>query len=153
MVANSDKLLHTLAGCGEQNMLNFLADIEVLNYLNSSNSLVDAVKSKALRFLESGYQRQLTYKHPDGSYSASGTSDPRGSTRLTAFTVRSFTTAQPHIYIDQDFSIKALDFLAKQQMKNGKVVSSGMYGGSASSGVKMENAKLETYSAPYSQCS
>ena len=166
--ANLDKLLAMPTGCGEHN--NFVAGIVVLDYLNSSRSLVDAVKSKALGVLESGYQRQLTYKHRDGSYSAFGNSDPRRSTWLTAFVVRSFIAAQPHIYIDENVMSRALNFLAKQQMgnggfsENGKVLSSGIQGGSSSTGValsayvaiafiealrnlKMENVKRVDYSA------
>jgi CD109 antigen len=32
--------------------------------------------------METGYQQELTYRHPDGSFSAFGSSDPSGSTWL-----------------------------------------------------------------------
>jgi CD109 antigen len=32
--------------------------------------------------MEAGYQQELTYRHPDGSFSAFGSSDPNGSTWL-----------------------------------------------------------------------
>jgi hypothetical protein len=32
--------------------------------------------------METGYQQELTYRHPDGSFSAFGTNDPSGSTWL-----------------------------------------------------------------------
>ncbi|MEQ2279107.1 hypothetical protein AMECASPLE_006066 [Ameca splendens] len=77
---NLDKLLAMPYGCGEQNMLLFAPNIFILNYLKSSGQLTDAILEKAKRFLESGYQRQLNYKHDDGSYSAFGNSDPSGNT-------------------------------------------------------------------------
>lgn len=38
------------------------------------------MQSKALKYLEIGYQQELTYRHTDGSFSAFGMSDPNGST-------------------------------------------------------------------------
>ena len=37
-----------------------------------------------------GYQRELNYRHSDGSFSAFGESDGDGSTWLTAFVLKVF---------------------------------------------------------------
>lgn len=48
----------------------------------NTNQLTQVIEGKALRYMETGYQQELTYRHPDGSFSAFGTNDPSGSTWL-----------------------------------------------------------------------
>ncbi|CAG2173594.1 unnamed protein product, partial [Oppiella nova] len=81
-------------GCGEQNMINFVPNIVVLNYLKQTNRLTQQIKSKAISNIEIGYQRELTYKRRDGSFSAFGDGDSSGSTWLTAFVVKAFIQAK-----------------------------------------------------------
>lgn len=118
---NLDKLVRMPYGCGEQNMVNFVPNILVLRYLNATNKDMPSITAKAKRFLEIGYQRELTYKHDDGSYSAFGKSDKAGSTWLTAYVMRSFHQAATTGYIDIDPKImsEGLDFLADKQAENG----------------------------------
>lgn len=58
------------------------AKIKVNHNFQNTNQLSPAIESKALRYLETGYQQELTYRHADGSFSAFGKSDPSGSTWL-----------------------------------------------------------------------
>lgn len=86
----------------------FLYNFNVNNLMlqQSVRQLTEPIRKKAIDFLETGYQRQLTYKHKDGSYSAFGpSSGTSGSTWLTAFVVRSFMQAKPHIYVDTGTAI------------------------------------------------
>ena len=69
--------------------------------------------------MEIGYQRELTYQHTDGSYSAFGMSDPSGSTWLTAFVVRSFAQASKYIFIDPEELAKSKVWLLSLQQKDG----------------------------------
>ncbi|MBW00364.1 Pregnancy zone protein, partial [Eschrichtius robustus] len=69
---NLQNLLQMPYGCGEQNMVLFAPNIYVLKYLNETGLLTEKIKSKAISHLTSGYQRQLNYKHSDGSYSTFG---------------------------------------------------------------------------------
>lgn len=62
----------------------------------------------------SGYQKELTYQHYDGSFSAFGNNDPSGSTWLTAFVVKSFAQASPYIYIDPAVVRSAINWLLNQ---------------------------------------
>ena len=64
--------------------------------------------------MEAGYQRQLSYMRGDGSFSAFGDNDASGSTWLTAFVVKSFAQAKPHIYIDRDVLVRASNYLIRQ---------------------------------------
>ncbi|XP_062575223.1 CD109 antigen-like [Saccostrea cucullata] len=75
-----DSLLKMPYGCGEQNMLNFAPNIFVQKYLKVTNNLTPDLEKKAKEYMIKGYQRQMTYVHPDGSYSAFGKSDASGST-------------------------------------------------------------------------
>lgn len=106
-------------GCGEQNMLNFVPNIVVLDYLRSTNQLTPAVETKAMRFMDAGYQRELSYKHEDGSFSAFGKRDKSGSTWLTAFVARSFIQASKYIQVEHRIINEALDWLSRVQAPNG----------------------------------
>ncbi|POI32181.1 hypothetical protein CIB84_004068, partial [Bambusicola thoracicus] len=77
---NLDRLLEMPFGCGEQNMVQFAPNIFVLQYLKKTKQLDPKIEVTALYFLRTGYQRQLLYKHDDGSYSAFGKSDTQGNT-------------------------------------------------------------------------
>ncbi|NXO64094.1 A2ML1 protein, partial [Phainopepla nitens] len=116
---NLDQLLSMPFGCGEQNMVQFAPNIFILQYLNKTRQLNQEIKDKALKFLTTGYQRQLLYKHDDGSYSAFGKGDEQGNTWLTAFVARSFGQASSHIYVDKDHVHSALRWLQKHQLPSG----------------------------------
>nr|CAD7424613.1 unnamed protein product [Timema monikensis] len=136
-IPNLANLIKMPSGCGEQNMLNFVPNIVVIEYLKNTNQLTQAIESKALRFLDVGYQQELTYRREDGSFSAFGSSDASGSTWLTAFVVKSFRQAMPHISIEENVIQEALQWLSNNQAANGsfpevgKVVHSDMQGGAA----------------------
>jgi len=55
-------------------------DLYIKKTFQNTNQLTQAVQSKALKYLDIGYQQELTYRHTDGSFSAFGMSDPSGST-------------------------------------------------------------------------
>lgn len=139
-VNNLDDLLRMPYGCGEQNMINFVPNIVVLDYLRRTNRLTPAIKAKATANIESGYQRELTYKRDDGSFSAFGNSDKAGSTWLTAFVLKSFTQAKQFIDIDQSVVDKATQWLLHRQRIDGSFDEPGevhhkpMQGGSARKG-------------------
>ncbi|XP_004938162.3 alpha-2-macroglobulin-like protein 1 isoform X2 [Gallus gallus] len=116
---NLDQLLQMPFGCGEQNMVQFAPNIFVLQYLKKTKQLDPEIEVIALYFLRTGYQRQLLYKHDDGSYSAFGKSDAQGNTWLTAFVARSFGQASSYIYINKDHVQDAVLWLQKHQLSNG----------------------------------
>jgi CD109 antigen len=79
-INNLEKLIRIPYGCGEQNMVNFVPNVVALEYLKATDQLDrnKDIQFRALRNIETGYQRQLTYKRNDGSYSAFGSADPSG---------------------------------------------------------------------------
>jgi len=132
---NLGNLIRMPYGCGEQNMLNFAPNIYVLHYLEVSKQINEVTKEKILRFMRSGYNRELTYKRDDGSYSAFGNSDNDGSTWLTAFVVKSFAESRPYITVDSTELSMSADWLRRRQLENGcfenrgKVLHKDMMGG------------------------
>ncbi|CAG2101908.1 unnamed protein product [Medioppia subpectinata] len=135
-VNNLDQLLRMPFGCGEQNMLNFVPNIVVLDYLKQSNRLTPAIKSKATLNICSGYQRELTYRRDDGSFSAFGKTDSSGSTWLTAFVLKSFLQARGVVDVDQSVIDSAVEWLFNRQQSDGSfhepgvVLHKDMQGGS-----------------------
>uniref|UniRef100_A0A8C7KAA9 Alpha-2-macroglobulin-like protein 1 n=1 Tax=Oncorhynchus kisutch TaxID=8019 RepID=A0A8C7KAA9_ONCKI len=132
---NLDSLLQMPYGCGEQNMVLFAPNIYILNYLQSTRQLTMEIQTRATGFLDSGYQRELNYKHGDGSYSAFGKSDESGNTWLTSFVLKSFGGAKPYIFVDPAHMAQAKAWLASHQQTDGcigsvgKLFHNGMKGG------------------------
>nr|BAR45603.1 alpha-2-macroglobulin 3 [Ammothea sp. RS-2014] len=114
-----ERLVRFPTGCGEQNMVLFAPNIFVIQYLQGIDSLTPEVENKALGFMRAGYQRELNYRHGDGSYSAFGESDPEGSSWLTAFVVKSFAQARHLIDIDPVDLKKSADWLLSKQQDDG----------------------------------
>ena len=106
-------------GCGEQNMIVFAPDVFVTKYLQESGQLKPEIMAKAEKLMITGYQRQMTYRHNDGSFSAFGESDPEGSLWLTAFVLKSFSQAKGLMYIDENVLDEAADWITSHQNSDG----------------------------------
>ncbi|XP_062505048.1 ovostatin homolog 2-like [Corticium candelabrum] len=116
-----ENLLRLPTGCGEQNMLNFAPAVYIARYLDTVGKLDNATRKKALRFMQTGYQREMTYQREDGSYSAFGNRDRCGSMWLTAFVLRSFGQADGVLgmSIDERVQNEAVQFVKKHQNADG----------------------------------
>jgi CD109 antigen len=114
-----DQLLQMPYGCGEQNMLLFAPDAYILKYLKGTSQLKPEIQAKAETLLITGYQRELTYRRSDGSFSAFGDSDPEGSLFLTAFVLKTFAQANGLIYVDDAVLADAAAFIAAHQNADG----------------------------------
>jgi len=114
-----DQLLQMPYGCGEQNMLLFAPDAYILKYLKGTSQLKPEIQAKAEALLITGYQRELTYRRSDGSFSAFGEGDPEGSLFLTAFVLKTFAQAKDLIYVDEAVLAGAAGFIAAHQNPDG----------------------------------
>lgn len=118
-------------------MLDFVPNIIVLDYLTALNKLTPDIEQQLLKYLDTGYQKELQYRHNDGSYDAFGGNHHSGSTWLTAFVVKSFGEASQYITVDDGNIKKALDFLKSVQHSDGyfpevgRVFYKAMQGGSS----------------------
>ncbi|KAM4629690.1 C3 and PZP-like alpha-2-macroglobulin domain-containing protein 8 isoform 3-T3 [Polymixia lowei] len=122
---NLDKLLRLPFGCGEQNMIHFAPNVFVLKYLQKTRQLSPEVENEATDYLLQGYQRQLTYKRQDGSYSAFGERDSSGSMWLTAFVLKSFAQSRGFIFIDPEELRAAKSWLIRHQQDEGSFPAMG----------------------------
>jgi CD109 antigen len=114
-----DDLLHMPYGCGEQNMIFFAPDVEILRYLDATGQLTPEVRAKAEYFITTGYQRELTYRRQDGSFSAFGDSDKSGSLWLTAFVLGTFSAARDVQTVDETVLNDAADWIESHQLSDG----------------------------------
>ena len=121
-----DSLLNMPFGCGEQNMIMFAPDVEVLRYLKETDQTNPEVQAKAELFITTGYQRQFTFRHNDGSFSAFGESGREGgSLWLTAFVLNSFSNARSVTSIDESVLSDASDWICARQNTDGSWESVG----------------------------
>lgn len=134
-IKNLNNLVALPTGCGEQNMVKFTPNYLVLDYLTDIGKLTDSVKATAIRNLNTGYQRELTYRHRDGSFSAFGEVDKDGSMFLTAFVLRSFYEAQRYIAIDKTLLNDMQSWIVSKQEEDGsfpnvgRIIDYGLEGG------------------------
>ncbi|NXA74128.1 A2ML1 protein, partial [Thryothorus ludovicianus] len=142
---NLDSLLAMPYGCGEQNMVRFAPNIYIQQYLEKTGQLLPDIRAKAQGFLQSGYQRELLYKHDDGSYSAFGKSDGKGNTWLTAFVLKSFGQARAYVAIEERHITDALRWLQQHQKNNGCFHSVGKLFNNALQGGVSDELSLSAY--------
>ncbi|NXS87567.1 A2ML1 protein, partial [Erpornis zantholeuca] len=142
---NLDSLLAMPYGCGEQNMVRFAPNIYIQQYLEKTGQLLPDIRAKAQGFLQSGYQRELLYKHDDGSYSAFGKNDGEGNTWLTAFVLKSFGQARAYVAIEERHITDALRWLRQQQRDSGCFRSVGRLFNNALQGGVSDELSLSAY--------
>ena len=112
-------LLRMPFGCGEQNMILFAPNVFVAKYLEETGQIKPEVMAKAEHLMITGYQRELTYRRNDGSFSAFGQSDAEGSLWLTAFVLKTFAQAKDLVYIDDDVLNGAMEWVVRHQRRDG----------------------------------
>lgn len=125
-LSNVDDLLRLPYGCGEQNMVNLVPNIVILNYLKNTRRLRDIQRTRAVRNIENGYQRQLNYKRKDGSFSAFGNSDASGSVWLTSYVLKTLQQAKTIITVDEMVIRRAANFIASHSRSDGSIEEVGM---------------------------
>ncbi|MFH0916543.1 MAG: alpha-2-macroglobulin family protein [bacterium] len=114
-----DQLLQMPFGCGEQNMILFAPDTYILDYLKGTRQLKPEIQAKAEGLLVTGYQRELTYRRSDGSFSAFGEQDEEGSLFLTAFVLKTFAQAKDLTFIDESVLAEAAGWITQHQKADG----------------------------------
>ncbi|NLT36486.1 MAG: alpha-2-macroglobulin [Gaiellales bacterium] len=114
-----DALLQMPFGCGEQNMILFAPDVFILKYLQETRQVKPEIQAKAELLLITGYQRELTYRRDDGSFSAFGQQDPEGSLWLTAFVLKSFAQAKDLVFVDPVILSEASSWIQQHQGQDG----------------------------------
>uniref|UniRef100_A0A452EFR9 Alpha-2-macroglobulin domain-containing protein n=1 Tax=Capra hircus TaxID=9925 RepID=A0A452EFR9_CAPHI len=124
-IQNLENLFQMPYGGGEQNIALLASDTYILDYLRSTKQLTEEVKSKALFFLSNGYQKQLSFKNLDGSYSVFWQRNQEGSIRLSALTFKTFAGMKKYVFIDELVQRETLIWLASKQKIDGCFKSDG----------------------------
>ncbi|XP_030635551.1 complement C3-like [Chanos chanos] len=99
-------------GCGEQNMIYMTLPLIATHYLDNTKQW-DRVglnrRNEAIKHITTGYQRELAYRKPDGSYAA--WINRKSSTWLTAYVAKVFAMASDLITIQENVICSALKWL------------------------------------------
>ncbi|KAG7316103.1 hypothetical protein KOW79_020969 [Hemibagrus wyckioides] len=108
-------------GCGEQNMIFMTLPLIATHYLDTTNQWERVGlqrRSEAIKHIQTGYERELTFRKPDGSYAA--WIHTPSSTWLTAYVAKVFALASDLITINEEILCSALKWLNLHgQMPNG----------------------------------
>ncbi|XP_049293334.1 CD109 antigen-like [Anopheles funestus] len=121
---NLESLLSVPTGCGEQNMMRLVPIVQVLDYMTSIGTVNQKLTNKATGLLKMGYQNQMRFRQPDGSFGLWEKSG--GAVFLTAFVGKTLATAAKYITeIEPDMVMKAYDWLASRQHGTGRFDETG----------------------------
>jgi CD109 antigen len=111
-------------------------------YAQGTTVLTAEATARAKEYMQSGYARELTFQHAsDGSFSAFGSGDAKGSSWLSAAVLKTFAQASQLIFIDPAVQTKTASYLASVQNSDGSFRNEGtvvhgesLFGGAGSSG-------------------
>ncbi|KAM5141221.1 alpha-2-macroglobulin-like protein 1 [Mantella aurantiaca] len=118
-IQGAEQLLALPYGCGEQNMARFVINIYVNDYLESTNQMTEDIKQMGVKYIKSGYQRQLDFCREDGSFSSFGKNDEDGNTWMTAFVMKSFHAASHCISVENKYIEETGKWLQENQLLSG----------------------------------
>jgi hypothetical protein len=107
-------LLHRPYGCGEQTISSTYPNLMILKFIKKDS----AIKLKAQRYLQKGYERLLGYQSADGGFTYWGGKDAP-DLALTAYALRFLSDAGQFIAVDEDAVKKAQEWLVAQQKPDG----------------------------------
>ncbi|XP_029440129.1 complement C4-like [Rhinatrema bivittatum] len=115
------RLIRVPTGCAEQTMIYMAPSAYAMKYLDETEQWINLNperKTEALKSMESGYTRILSYQKEDGSYGA-WISTP-SSTWLTAFVVKILSLCREYMSVDDAHIRKAVTFLLSHQRPSGE---------------------------------
>lgn len=141
-VEGMENIFRMPTGCFEQISSSLYPNILALKYLEDNGIVNEEIKSKALNYISTGYQKLLTYevKGESGGYSLYG--DSPAETVLTAYGLMEITDLSEVYNVDDSVIEKMTDFLYKKQNSNGTFIITGSHMGGASS---KEELSLNAY--------
>lgn len=126
MPVNATSLLHLPMDSAEQNMFSFAANLYTTMYMRLISQRNRTQERMSFYYMNIGYQRQLSYMMPDGSFSLfrSDWNQSESSVWLTAYCARVFQEAsfyewENFIYIDPVVISKAVEWVLEHQTPEG----------------------------------
>lgn len=122
----TDLLADRPQGGGEPNLMSLLPPAIIASYLEETGRWSGEIAASAIQVMEKGYQRQLTYRLRDGSFTAFGPDyDRRGSVWITALTISALRQVQPYVDVGEEVINEANQWLFKHQKPDGSFVETG----------------------------
>lgn len=118
-VSGMDSLLQAPYGCFEQTTSTTWPNVLVLDYLRNTKQATPEVSLKAESYISAGYQRLLTFEHPNGGFSWFGTQDPAPFLSVTAFGVMEFADMTKVSDVDPAMLTRTVNWLVGQQKSDG----------------------------------
>lgn len=126
MPVNATSLTGLPMDCGEQTMFSFAANMYTTLHMRLINQRNLTQEKQSFYYMNIGYQRQLSFMNPDGSFSLfrSDWNVSSPSVWLTAYCVRIFEEAsfyewENHLYIDPKVIAQAVSWLLDHQTYEG----------------------------------
>eukprot|EP00079_Xenopus_tropicalis_P019381 XP_012808981.1 PREDICTED: complement C3-like [Xenopus tropicalis] len=125
--SNLHHLIQIPDGCGEQNMMRMTTNVITTRYLDATAQWqrvgVDR-RATAIGNIKDGYQKELAYRKPDGSFAAF--QDRPSSTWLTAYVAKVFAMSYEYTQIDDNVLCDAIKWLLlERQMPDGMFIERG----------------------------
>uniref|UniRef100_A0A3B4BHG8 Anaphylatoxin-like domain-containing protein n=1 Tax=Periophthalmus magnuspinnatus TaxID=409849 RepID=A0A3B4BHG8_9GOBI len=112
------KLIVLPTGCGEQNMYHMTKPVIATTYLDNTNqweSVGLGKRSDALSHIKTGFQNEMKYAKPDGSFAV--WPNAKSSTWLTAYVVKVFAMASNLVAIPNSAICNAVQWLILNTQK------------------------------------
>lgn len=133
VIEGMENIFKMPTGCFEQVSSSLYPDIVTLKYMEDNNIINESIKNKALNYINSGYQKLLTYevKNEKGGYSLYGHSP--AETVLTAYGLMEIKDLSEIYSVDDNVISNMEEFLFKKQNSNGTFKITGSHLGGASS--------------------
>ncbi|KAL7301156.1 hypothetical protein TKK_0006128 [Trichogramma kaykai] len=126
MPVNATSLIGLPMDSGEQSMFSFAANMYTTLHMRLINQRNLTQEKQSFYYMNIGYQRQLSYMNPDGSFSLfrSDWNQSSPSVWLTAYCVRIFEEAsfyewENYLYIDPKVIAQAVSWLLDHQTPEG----------------------------------
>lgn len=132
-IEGMENIFRMPTGCFEQVSSSLYPNILALKYLENNGIVNEEIKTKAISYISSGYQKLLTYevKGESGGYSLYGNSP--AETVLTAYGLMELTDLKEVYNVEDTVLNKMTNFLYKKQNLNGSFTITGSHVGGASS--------------------
>ena len=141
-IEGMENIFRMPTGCFEQISSSLYPNILALKYLEDNGIVDEEIRTKALSYISSGYQKLLTYevKGESGGYSLYGYSP--AETVLTAYGLMEVTDLSEVYSVDDSVIKKMTEFLYKKQNADGTFTITGSHLGGA--GIR-ETLSLNAY--------
>jgi len=116
-VEGLDAMLQMPFGCFEQTSAMTYPNILVLDYMKATNQVTPEIRMKAEGYINTGYQRLVTFEVPGGGFSWFG--DAPANKILTAYGLMEFSDMSAVHPVDENVITRTQQWLLSQQQDDG----------------------------------